>query len=74
MRKYENLGDLLQQNPAAKKFFDSLPDYVRESIEERGNNIRYDRDLRGYAEKLLRGDDYDDVWEGIPGLGRYAAE
>lgn len=57
MRKYENLGDLLQKNPAAKKFFASLPEYVRESIEERGNNIRYDRDLRGYAEKLLRGDD-----------------
>ena len=57
MRKYENLSDLLQQNPAAKKFFDTLPDYVKESIEERGSNIRYDRDLRGYAEKLLRGDD-----------------
>ena len=57
MRKYENLGDLLQQNPAARRFFDTLPDYVRETIEERGDNIRYDRDLRGYAEKLLRGDD-----------------
>ena len=57
MRKYENLGDLLEQNPAARKFFDTLPDYVRETIEERGDNIRYDRDLRGYAEKLLRGDD-----------------
>ena len=57
MRKYENLGDLLEQNPAAHKFFDTLPDYVRETIEERGDNIRYDRDLRGYAEKLLRGDD-----------------
>ncbi len=57
MRKYENLRDLLEQNPAARRFFDTLPDYVRESIEERGGNIRYDRDLRGYAEKLLRGDD-----------------
>lgn len=57
MRKYENLRDLLEQNPAARHFFDSLPDYVRDSIEERGGNIRYDRDLRGYAEKLLRGDD-----------------
>lgn len=57
MQKYENLNYLLQQNPAARRFFDGLPDYVRESIEERGNNIRYDRDLRGYAEKLLRGDD-----------------
>ena len=57
MNKYHNLNDLLQQNPAARRFFDSLPDYVRETIEERGDNIRYDRDLRGYAEKLLRGDD-----------------
>ena len=57
MQKYKSLDDLLQQNPAARKFFDTLPDYVRETIEERGGNIHYDRDLRGYAEKLLRGDD-----------------
>ncbi len=56
-KKYENLRDLLEQNPAAHRFFNTLPDYVRETIEERGDNIRYDRDLRGYAEKLLRGDD-----------------
>ncbi len=57
MKKYENLCDLLEQNPAARRFFDTLPDYVQESIRERGDNIRYNRDLRGYAEKLLRGDD-----------------
>ena len=57
MNKYENLCDLLEQNPSARRFFDTLPDYVQESIQERGDNIRYDRDLRGYAEKLLRGDD-----------------
>lgn len=57
MKKYDNLNDLLQQNSAARHFFDSMPDYVRETIEERGDNIRYERDLQGYAEKLLRGDD-----------------
>ncbi len=57
MKKYDNLCDLLEQNPKARQFFDTLPDYVRETIQERGDNIRYDRDLRGYAEKLLRGDD-----------------
>ena len=57
MKKYDNLNDLLQQNPAARHFFDSMPDYVRETIEERGDNIRYERYLQGYAEKLLRGDD-----------------
>ena len=49
MKKYHNLNDLLQQNPAARRFFDSLPDYVRETIEERGDNIRYDRDQIGRA-------------------------
>lgn len=56
-KKYENLRDLLEQNPEARHFFDTLPDYVRQSIRERGDNICFDRDLRGYAEKLLRGDD-----------------
>lgn len=57
MQKYNDLRDLLGQNPAARRFFDTLPDYVQESIRERGDNIHFDRDLRGYAEKLLRGDD-----------------
>lgn len=55
-RKYIDLTQLLNENPGAKKFFNTLPDYVQSSIADRGDNIHTDRDLRSYAENLLRGD------------------
>ena len=57
MQKYANLTEMLQQNPAAKKYFNSLPDYVRETIRERGDAVRHIESLKDYAENLLRGDD-----------------
>lgn len=56
-QKYTNLSEMLKQNPAAKKYFNGLPDYVQETIRERGDNVCCTRDLEGYAENLLRGDD-----------------
>ena len=55
-RKYNDLKHLLNENPGAEKFFNTLPDYVQSSISDRGDNIHSDRDLRSYADNLLRGD------------------
>ena len=44
-------------NHAAHAYFDDLPDYVREMIVKRGDNVHSPDELHGYAEKLLRGDD-----------------
>ena len=57
VKKYKNLQELLQENPAARRQYDALPQYVRDSIAERGNSVCCRRDLEGYTEKLLRGDD-----------------
>ena len=57
MKKYENLCDLLEQNPAARRVFEPQHDCVQESILERRETFIDERYLRWYAEKLLRGDD-----------------
>lgn len=56
-RKYADLTEMLRQNPAAKKYFNSLPDYVQETICERGDAVCHTEALKDYAENLLRGDD-----------------
>ena len=57
MNHYQNLTEMLALNTAAHAYFDDLPDYVREMITSRGNNLHSCEELQGYAEKLLRGDD-----------------
>lgn len=54
--KYSSLQSLLEDDMEAKKFFNSLPDYVREHISSRGNNVNSFESLRHYADNLLRGD------------------
>ena len=56
-KKYSGLNSLIQQDSNAKKYFESLPDYVQESIAQRGDNVNSIASLRDYAENLLRGDD-----------------
>ncbi len=55
--KYKSMHALLRQDPLAKKYFDSLPDYVREQISTRADSVNSYSGLRDYAENLLRGDD-----------------
>ncbi len=57
MERFHNLTELLAIHPASRAYFNSLPDYVREMILSRGGSVHTDRELYGYAEKLLRGDD-----------------
>lgn len=48
-----NLTTLLQQDQNANQFFYSLPEYVQETIRERGQNIHCADDLRRYADNYL---------------------
>ena len=57
MDHYHNLTELLAVNRTAHAYFDDLPQYVREMIVSRGENVHSPSELQGYAEKLLRGDD-----------------
>ncbi len=57
VQKYRNLSELLKQNPAARNYFNALPEYVQDTIRQRGDAVCCTRDLQGYAENLLRGDD-----------------
>lgn len=57
MMNYPNMDALLRAEPEARKYFESLPDYAREQICTRANNVKTFDSLRNYAENLLRGDD-----------------
>ena len=41
----------------AKRYYDALPDYVREQIDTRPAGVNSLASLKGYAENLTRGDD-----------------
>jgi len=55
--KYSNLSDLINSDNNTKKYFNSLPDYVRQQIFSRSSNVHSFDELKDYAENLLRGDD-----------------
>lgn len=57
MRKYPDVYALIHEDPQAKQYFDSLPDYVQNQIGTRAGNVNSFASLRDYAENLLRGDD-----------------
>lgn len=56
MPKYLNLQSLVNSDSKAMEYFSSLPDYVREQIQSRADNVNSFDSLRDYAENLLRGD------------------
>lgn len=55
--KYQNMQALLQSEPMAQQYFNTLPDYVRKQIQTRADNVNSFESLRDYAENLTRGDD-----------------
>ncbi len=55
--QYANLNTLLHSDSAAKHYFETLPDYAREQISSRFDNINSFATLKDYAQNLLRGDD-----------------
>ena len=54
--KYPNLNSLLQNDAQARQYFDTLPDYAREQISTRAENVNSYASLKDYAENILRGD------------------
>ena len=54
--KYNVLFDLVERNKEAGKFYSSLPDYVKEMMSQRADNVQTEEELRDYAEMLTRGD------------------
>ncbi len=56
-KEYKDLHALLQQDREACRFYDSLPDYVQDSIRQRAESVRSVESLRDYAENLTREDE-----------------
>ncbi|MCI1966702.1 MAG: hypothetical protein LKJ17_11330 [Oscillospiraceae bacterium] len=57
MQHYEDLYGLIRQDQEAKRYFRSLPNYVREAINQRAQAINSVESLRDYAENLTRDDE-----------------
>ncbi len=55
--KYPDIYALMEREPAAKQYFDTLPVYVRDQIRTRAQGVNSLESLKTYAEKLTRGDD-----------------
>ncbi len=55
-KKYAALHALLEDDPQAKTYFDSLPGYVQEQMKARSGNINSFASLQDYAQNLTRGD------------------
>ena len=53
---HKGLNGLLGTSPAAKQYFNSLPEYVQEMIVERRQNIKSEDELHRAADNLTQGD------------------
>lgn len=56
-KKYSDLYALLADDRNARDYFNGLPDYVCDQMEERASGINSLESMEHYAEKLTRGDD-----------------
>lgn len=57
MSQYKSgLFQLIDQNESANSFYSQLPDYVKEMIAQRADQVSTEEELRNYAEMLTRGD------------------
>lgn len=55
-KKYKGLTELINCEEAANKYYQSLPDYVKEQIDTRADSVNSFASLKDYAENLTRGD------------------
>lgn len=55
-KKYSGLTELINCEEAANKYYQSLPDYVKEQIDTRADSVNSFASLQDYAENLTRGD------------------
>ena len=56
MQQYDGLQSLILNDAEAQRYYNELPDYVRNMISSRGHNVNSFDSLKDYAENLLRGD------------------
>ena len=56
-KKYANLKTLLQDDHAAYDYFASLPQYVREHVAERSDEVNSMDSLVSHVENATKGDD-----------------
>lgn len=54
--KYSDLNDLLREDPRAKEYFNTLPEYVQSQIQDRPGGVNSFASLQDYVENLTRGD------------------
>ena len=57
MKKYDTLDTLLAYDQQAKEYFNSLPDYVQETMWSRAKGINSFESMCHYADNLTKGDD-----------------
>ena len=55
-KKYTDLHALIDAEPDANRYYNSLPVYVRDQMETRATGVNSFASLKDYAENLLRGD------------------
>ncbi len=55
-QRYSDMHALLKSDAQAWKYFNMLPDYVRDQISTRASNVKTFSSLQAYAENLLEGD------------------
>lgn len=53
---YSDMYMLLQRDPVAKQYFETLPDHVREQIGSRSGVVNSLASLKDHAENLTRGE------------------
>ena len=56
-QKYSDLYALLADDLSARDYFNQLPDYVCDQMEERASGINSLESMQHYADKLTNGDD-----------------
>lgn len=57
MNKSKNLNNLLSSNQNAKDIFESCPDYIKDTIKSREDEVKTIDDLKNYIDNLTRADD-----------------
>ena len=56
MPEYKDLQAMIFQNADARQYYNELPKYIREMLNERGDDLNTFDSLQRYAETLLIGD------------------
>ena len=56
-KKYANLKALLADDPEAYRYFSTLPEYVREHVAVRSNEVNSFDSLRSHVDNATKGDD-----------------